>query len=426
VKKFSIGGFKRELFSLLMLLNYQDTWVKRQVKLMEFNPITAIIAIAFLYPILRGFLFKFSSRHLKRDMIEIGSNISFVASLFLGVFFSKRIFLEHENGVYQDIYEVLPSVLTSYIDSHTLIFYVVVIPVMIMVIYKIINLVVDGISRIIFYPLIDGIEKSMEDKSNIFKRLTGAFFQLPKSVGYVLFIAFLINVLSMFNLTGNYNQYLESSQVYNLICREVVVPVTNSNLAKQLPSILDNSLKVVIKEADAAEFNNKTIENLGNKKVIVYYNGVTLEEGIKSNEKIDSFAKQIGSKGTTSKEKAKILYTWVGSNIEYDHEKANRVLDNDFGAESGAIPTFQSREGICFDYACLYAAMARANDLKVRIVTGEGFNGVSWVSHAWNQVYIPEEGKWISVDPTFYKGGNYFNSKRFDMDHRNAKIAGEW
>jgi hypothetical protein len=59
-------------------------------------------------------------------------------------------------------------------------------------------------------------------------------------------------------------------------------------------------------------------------------------------------------------------------------------------------------------------------------MTGEGFNGVSWVSHAWNEVYIPEEDKWYKVDPTFFKGGNYFNSRRFDLDHRDAKVAGQW
>jgi hypothetical protein len=41
-------------------------------------------------------------------------------------------------------------------------------------------------------------------------------------------------------------------------------------------------------------------------------------------------------------------------------------------------------------------------------------------------VYIPEEGKWINVDTTFSKGGNYFNTRMFDLDHRNAKIIGEW
>jgi hypothetical protein len=62
----------------------------------------------------------------------------------------------------------------------------------------------------------------------------------------------------------------------------------------------------------------------------------------------------------------------------------------------------------------------------VRIITGEGFNGVSWVSHAWNQVYIPERDEWINVDPTFYKGGNYFDSIRFEVDHESDEIAGEW
>lgn len=70
--------------------------------------------------------------------------------------------------------------------------------------------------------------------------------------------------------------------------------------------------------------------------------------------------------------------------------------------------------------------MARANNMKVRLITGEGFNGINWVSHAWNQVYIPEGNQWINVDTTFYKGGDYFNSKRFQLDHRDSQIAGEW
>ena len=124
--------------------------------------------------------------------------------------------------------------------------------------------------------------------------------------------------------------------------------------------------------------------------------------------------------------KAKKIYNWVGKNIDYDSEKANEVLYNDFRKGSGAIPTFQTKNGICFDYACLYVAMCRANAIKVRLITGYGFNGVSWIGHAWNQVYIPEEKKWINVDATFYKGGYYFNSDNFNLDHKGAEIAGEW
>ena len=70
--------------------------------------------------------------------------------------------------------------------------------------------------------------------------------------------------------------------------------------------------------------------------------------------------------------------------------------------------------------------MCKDNNIKVRIITGKGFNGNSWVSHAWNQVYVEEEKRWINVDATFLIGGDYFDSKRFVIDHKEESIAGEW
>ncbi|MBL4938258.1 transglutaminase domain-containing protein [Clostridium sp. YIM B02515] len=393
---------------------------------MRINPITLILIFAFAYPILKGFMFKFSSHNLKSDIREAGGNISFILSLIFGVYFSKKIFIEHNSIIYTKLSELIPVNILDYIEDNTVIFYVVVVPIMIFCFYKVISLIIEGINHLTLYPLVNVLEKVIETKGSMFKRVSGAFFQLPRAVGYILFITLVFNILAIFNVPGKYNKYLEDSKAYNYLCKEVVIPVTNSSIARELPNILDNSFKVVIKDADTQNTGLTNLQNAGSKRVVVYYNGVTLDEGVKSNSKIDTFAKEIGSKGTTSKEKARLLYNWVGSNINYDQDKAEKVLNNDFDIKSGAIPTFQTKKGICFDYACLYAAMARANGLKVRIVTGEGFNGVSWVSHAWNQVYIPEEKKWINLDPTFFKGGNYFNSKRFDMDHRNEKIAGEW
>jgi hypothetical protein len=394
------------------------------VKYLKINPVTMLLLIIFAYPIVMGFLYTFSSRSLKSDIEEAGSNIAFITALFVGVYLSKKIFLEHDRGIYKDLYNTIPPEFVYYIENNNLIFYAVVIPIMIFIFYKLTGLLIELLNKVTLYPIIDLLESFIKDKSTFTKRVSGALFELPKAFAYVIFAAFVLSVLSMLNLLGKSSAYLESSRTYNLLCKQVVIPVTNSTLAKQLPNILNNSFKVVVKEADGKE--NGILDIATNRRVVVYYNGVTLEEGIKSNSKIDSFAKELTSKAVNSKDKAKVIYNWVGSNIEYDYDKANRVLSNDFQIQSGAIPTFQTREGICFDYACLYVAMARANNLKVRIMTGEGFNGVSWVSHAWNEVYIPEEDKWIKIDPTFYKGGNYFNSRRFDLDHRNEKVAGEW
>ena len=173
------------------------------------------------------------------------------------------------------------------------------------------------------------------------------------------------------------------------------------------------------KEIDSASNEN-------NRNVIIYYNGITIDEGIKSNEDIDSFAVSLTRKATNDYQKAKLIYNWIGKEIKYDSDKAKMIINNNFKTQSGAISTFNTRKGICFDYACLYVAMCRANNIKVRIITGKGFNGETWVSHAWNQVYISEQNRWINVDTTFSIGGNYFDSNRFKTDHIQDSIAGEW
>lgn len=396
---------------------------------MRVNPVTIIIFAVFLYPVLRGFLFKFSSRDLKEDIDEMSRNISFIISIISGIYFGKKILIQHESGIYEKIYSYIPQHLLNYIQNNNLIIYVIIIPLLVFIIYRIIKLVFDLINYFTFYPALDSMEKFVRSKSNFFKRITGMVSQIPRSICYVLLVAFIFNIMSIFNVNSKLSSYLQESKTYESICRSVIIPVTNSTIAKQLPNILNNSFRVVIREGDSDKQIQNTsipIKQINEGKAVVYYNGVTLDEGVRSDSSIDKFARDLGSEGSDTTQKAEMLYNWIGMNISYDYDKANKVLNNDFDVKSGAIPTFDTKKGICFDYASLYVAMARANKIKVRLVTGEGFNGISWVSHAWNQVYIPEKSRWINVDTTFYKGGNYFDSSRFGIDHKNAQIAGQW
>lgn len=391
---------------------------------MKLNPVTIAIVILFFYPILKGFLFKFSSHDLKSDIDDINRNIAFVIALFIGVYYGKKVFIQHDYGIYIDIYKLIPQDIVQYIESNTFIVYAIIIPFLVLLSYKIIRLIFNLINYLTFYPILDSIERVLSSKSSFFKRVIGSLFQLPKAISYILIVSFILNMMSIFSTNSKLNKYLEASEPYNIICKDVIIPVTNSQVAKNLPHIINNSFKIVIRQNDPKE--TATGKDLSKSRTIVYYNGVTLDEGVRSNNGINEFAKNLVQNESSTKTKAKTLYNWIGTNISYDHDKANKVLNNDFNVQSGAITTFNSKRGICFDYSCLYVAMCRANNIKVRLVTGEGFNGVSWVSHAWNQVYIPEEGKWINVDTTFYKGGNYFDSKRFELDHKGAQVAGEW
>lgn len=204
--------------------------------------------------------------------------------------------------------------------------------------------------------------------------------------------------------------------------------------SKSVSSFSENGLK---QEASLNESSSyiktesngffKNIQSESSKEIIIY-NGVTIDQGIKSNENIDNKAIELTKSANSDRERAKILYTWIGSNIKYDDAKAEEVLggsDIQNMPESGAISAFSSRSGICFDKACLYVAMSRAIDLKVRLIGGQAFDGEKYVGHAWNQVYLNDENVWINVDSTFYNAGNYFDSNLFN-NHNVEEIAGEW
>jgi hypothetical protein len=385
------------------------------------QPVTLILLLLFIYPVIKGFIFKFSSEHLKGDIDGVFQSISFLISLALGIYYNKKIFIQHDEGMYEKIYNNIPLAAIQFINNKPLVIYILLMPLMVLVIYSVINFVASIISRFTLYPLLDSIEYKLKHKSVFFKRIVGAIFQVPKAICYVIVITFIFNFLSFLKITNEYNKYLVESQVYNYISKEVIIPLTNSKLAKKLPSVVNNSFKIVVKEVSNSDPNLR-----GKQNVIFYYNGITLEQGIKSNEEINKFAINLVKDKTGTREKARLIYKWVGNEIVYDDEKANRVLNNDLQIKSGAIPTFYSKSGICFDYSCLLAAMCRANNIKVRIITGQGFNGSNWVSHAWNQVYIEEEKKWINVDSTFLIGGDYFDSQRFTIDHKEESVAGEW
>lgn len=191
---------------------------------------------------------------------------------------------------------------------------------------------------------------------------------------------------------------------------------------------LYNEDKLDSKNKTSILFNNRQSNKSTSPKEIIMYNGITIDEGIKSNENINNKAVKLTANARSDRERAKILYTWIGSNIKYDNDKAEKVL---YGSDArkmpdgGAICAFENKSGICFDKACLYVAMSRAVNLKVRLIGGQAFDGEQYVGHAWNQVYLNDENVWINVDSTFYDGGNYFDSNLFS-NHKEEEIAGEW
>ncbi len=86
------------------------------------------------------------------------------------------------------------------------------------------------------------------------------------------------------------------------------------------------------------------------------------------------------------------LFSWVATNIEY----AGYIAP-----DLGAKYALEHRRGDCTEYAYLYAALARANDIPTRAIAGYVLRDTSTLRsedfHNWSESLLAE--RWTIVDP---------------------------
>jgi len=405
------------------------------VSLGEINLVTVIIVVLFILPVIAGGLRALSGEAVRRSIISLLDNIEFIAGMLLSVYIVKRIFFVQDGSVFNTIYNLIPQNIRDQLFQRDVLTYLIAVPVVLIFLLLFIRFITNPLYRYVFIPVSEAAKIHMHNCSKSLKRFLGAVWQIPKGIAYVLIFAFVLNFTSYYIYSEQLSKWTNESPVYQVIYKNVMLPVLNSNLAKEVPVLVNDSFRnamgLVIPRgiSEASENAAEAIEKLsgGNIRVIEYFNGMTLEEAIKSNEEIDKKAMEIVGNETDDVKKAREIYNWICKNIKYDHEKAEKIVKDSGNIASGSIVAFETRKGICFDYSCLYVSMCRAVGLKVRLITGIAYSGTSWGDHAWNQVYDSGDDVWINVDTTFGASGiNYFGKRDFYADHREPKIQGEW
>ena len=103
-------------------------------------------------------------------------------------------------------------------------------------------------------------------------------------------------------------------------------------------------------------------------------------------------ADEICSDCDTDEEKVKAIYKWMIHNFEYDYD-CDPVIQY-FNVRK----TLTSRKGICYDFAHLFAALCRSQNIPCYVVDGSPYNP-TMDCHTWNRVYFG--GSWWNMDVTF-------------------------
>lgn len=107
---------------------------------------------------------------------------------------------------------------------------------------------------------------------------------------------------------------------------------------------------------------------------------------------IDDFANDLCSDEKEDKEKVFAIYNWITKNIQYDYEADMVYQYFDIGR------TLETKKGVCFDYANLFAALCRSQKIPCYIVDGYSRENSSY-KHTWNRVFF-DDCYW-NVDVTY-------------------------
>lgn len=394
----------------------------------DINIISIILILGFIIPIVMGITEKLTRSRMHDAVLRLLANLEFLIAFLLAICLTKRIFLEQPNNLFRQIYTVIPETIRSILVGQELLTYLVAVPFFLIVIGFVLILICVPLHKLVIEPIIEHLYNLYVSRERFTQRLLGAIYRLPLALIVVFLLGLFLNFWAYYLPSPQLITWMTDSVPYQMVEQKAVAPALDSKWAKSIPVLLNDSFARARESFNPGylEPDSSEVQARANHRVITYFNGVTLDEAIKSTPQIDQTARQIVGSEQNSKQKAYLLYKWVSRNVDYDYDKAVAISENANGIESGSIVAFETRKGICFDYSSLYISMCRAVGLQVRLVTGLAYSGTDWGDHAWNHVYLPAESRWINIDCTFGINGNYFDQRDFDFDHRYAQVQGEW
>ncbi len=387
------------------------------------NLVTIILIIVPVMPLIYGAYKHFTREKVFYSISSVLENIMLILGLILSISLVRMIYFEHESGFFKSVYDIIPKAIKAAFYGRDVFVYIINVPLLLLIYLALIRIVTRPLYNHAIIPFSDWIYTKVSSMGNVGRKILGVISQIPKSIFILLISVLLLNFYNYYNPSQTLSRWINESSLYQVVYKNAISPVLNSNIAKQIPIVLNDTFR---KQGAQGVSSQNPVNFKGNPFVIQYFNGVTLDQAIKSNAEIDNMAKKIVGNEKDSRKKAKLIYVWITRNIAYDYEKVELVNKEAPGVQSGSIIAYNTRKGICFDYASLYISMCRAVGLKVRMITGLGYNGVIWGDHAWNQVYYSEGGRWINIDTTFGVNGNYFDKSDFNVDHKDAEVQGEW
>ncbi|MEK4356207.1 transglutaminase domain-containing protein [Paenibacillus sp. FSL M7-1455] len=375
-----------------------ETWIQ---SLREFNAVSIFLLLILLVSLLQGWR-RGASRSAGRLLSLLREGVFILVALVLSVPFTlwaspkvQEWLTEYSSTIPNRDLSVWEQIYYTFMSSMAE-FPLLRFAVLFMLSYSIIRLLMRWLTVLVFGGKDALFVPGTRQSSSLFSRLSGAAIGLLIGAGRCIVVVALLFVFATLYPDSSFTRYVEASPIYQEGAKRVIEPLSGNLVKDKLPVFT----KAVEKE----------LSGIMQRKYEVIDHAIP--------DDIDAAAAEIVKGAKTDEDKARRLYDWIGTRVQYDYGKVDDYEQKGIWHEQTPQDTFDTKKGVCIDYARLYAMMARSQGLQVRVVTGQGYNGQGgYGPHAWNEVYLSEQKKWVPLDPTWAQSGNWFNPPNFAATH---------
>lgn len=376
---------------------------------MNLNRISLIAGFLLVRPLISGFWRGFPNEleKMKYTVHSFCTSVQWILSYGIALWGLRTIVIQNtwQMPQIQWVQQQLKASLFSW---------VVALPISALLISWLLGLFVEPVVELLtggFHRL----QRRAERLSKGSSKMIAVFLNIPKAVLHTLIFLTAVHLALPYLNSPDLSGMAKSSSLYQWADSKVINPLLTSSLTKRLPVLgqqAGNWYHRISQEA----------VKVGPADSKAFW---TWQTRFDSNAEIDATARSIVRGAKSDREKAYRLYKWIGDHIQYDNSKAMAIQSGRFQTLTfGAIPTFQTRKGICSDYSSLMVAMGRAVGLEVKQEFGEAvLPDGSRGPHSWNVVYLRDENRQIPCDPTWEHAGNFFDNPDFYVTHHPENQA---
>ncbi len=381
------------------------------------NLISVLLIGLFLAPLAAGAVRPPTRARFFASMTTAVGLVVFALAAALAVWITDTVFDPNVDNIVTSVFRAVPGLDVS-ADTSDILAYALLLLILTVIFSGVLHLLAQPLIHRVLAPLAKRMAWLLGASHAVARRTVGALWHLPRAAWFVLAFSLLLHGYALLTVNSSLGGYIKASRAYQLVNDVAVEPIMTSGAARRIPDFISATIESTV---DCLSTEGRQL------LIKVYINGMTVDDAVLSCPDIDNTAIDLVDAETDDYIKAEIIYDWLVENIAYDTDKAAQLQIDAFATDSGAVPAFGERTGVCFDIACLFVAMCRAVDVPVRLITGLGFNGADWLDHSWNEIYDDKTDRWVNVDATFgAPGSDCFDNSDFTDNHSAAEIQGEW